>query len=147
MAGKASRNKGHRAEVEYAARFRELGYIYCKTAREGSRLLDSCGIDLINIPYNVQIKSGYKQNRAKADREFKKMKEELKKNFGDDISVHKPRLLIQKLDGYCEENELVTMTWKDFSDIVKRLKIFENGLAQNSALSADDRSGESILPT
>jgi hypothetical protein len=110
-----SRNKGHRAEQEYAQKFRELGFPFCRTSREGSRLLDSCGIDLCGIPFNIQIKSGYKLKRAKADVIFLKMKHDMLKSIEPSDSAHsKPKILIQKIDGYKDENQLVTMSWKDF---------------------------------
>ena len=111
-----SRNKGHRAEQEYAQKFRDLGFPFCRTSREGSRLLDSCGVDLCGLPFNIQIKSGYKLKRAKADAIFQKMKEDMLKSIEPLDGVHKrPKLLIQKIDGYKDENQLVTMTWQDFT--------------------------------
>lgn len=57
--GKTNKRKGSNAERLYAKLFRELGFSFCQTARYGSRLTDDAGIDLINLPYNVQIKAGY----------------------------------------------------------------------------------------
>ncbi len=59
MAANKSRSKGHNAEREFAQIFRDLGYPYCKTSRQASRLLDDAGIDLAFIPFNIQIKCGY----------------------------------------------------------------------------------------
>ena len=58
MANK-NRNKGHQAEREYSNMFKDMGHEFCVTSRYGSRQHDDCGIDLINVPYNVQIKAGY----------------------------------------------------------------------------------------
>jgi hypothetical protein len=118
-----SRTKGHNGEREYARRFKEdLGFGHCKTSRQASRLLDDCGVDLCMIPFNVQIKCGYWKVRPKADLIFRTMKEKLNKNFPEDDPVHNhPKVLIHKLDGHSDENQLVTMMWKDW---VKLLKAF-----------------------
>lgn len=76
--GARSRRKGHEAERQYAKEFRNLGYKHCKTSREGSRLLDSAGIDLIFIPFNVQIKAG-KQRGLNPINELKLRTERTKK--------------------------------------------------------------------
>ena len=57
---KNSRRKGNQAEVYYRNIFiNDLGFSDCKTSRHASKLLDDAGIDLVGIPYNVQIKRGY----------------------------------------------------------------------------------------
>ena len=58
MANK-NRDKGHRYERWWANIFKDLGWEKCITARQGSRIMDDSGIDLINIPYNMQLKYGY----------------------------------------------------------------------------------------
>jgi hypothetical protein len=117
-----SRSKGCRAELEYVNKFKELGFDKCRTSREASRLLDACGIDLSEVPFNIQIKSGYRKNLVRADKVFIKMKEDLKKCFGAHQPVHTyPKFLIQKIDGYYAENQLVTMMWTDF---VKLLEVY-----------------------
>ena len=60
--GATNKRKGSDAERYYADLFRELGFIHCITARLGSRIHDNAGIDLINIPYNIQIKGGKHKN-------------------------------------------------------------------------------------
>lgn len=52
----ASREKGHIAERELAKYFRKW-HPHCRTTREASRLLDSCGIDLYGLPILVQSKA------------------------------------------------------------------------------------------
>lgn len=122
-----SRTKGHNAEREFAKRFRDMGFEFCKTARQASRLLDDCGVDLSGLPLNIQIKSGYKTARPKADALFKDMKDNLAKAFPPGDTVHKnPRVLIHKLDGMVEENLLVTMTWADWVEFLKAYKQVKN---------------------
>lgn len=60
--GARNKRKGSDAERYYADLFRELGFAFCITARLGSRIHDNAGIDLINIPFNIQIKGGKHKN-------------------------------------------------------------------------------------
>ncbi len=110
-----SRNKGHGAERDFAEKFRKIGFEFCKTSRQASRLLDDCGVDLSGIPLNVQIKCGYWKVRPKADQLFLGMKELLGKNYQKTDPIHNyPRILIHKLDAKVPEHQLVTLTWDDF---------------------------------
>jgi hypothetical protein len=110
-----SRTKGHNAEREFANRFKDLGFQYCKTSRLSSRLLDNCDIDLSGIPFNIQIKSGYEKVRPKADEIFTAMTEVLKENFDEKDPIHTyPKILIHKMDARKPNKVLVTMTWEDF---------------------------------
>lgn len=120
---KYCRTKGHNAEREFAIRFRDLGFTFCKTARLASQLTDYSDIDLWGLPFNVQIKSGYAKARPKADEIFKGMRDSLKLHFPPGDQIHKlPKVLIHKLDSRQEENELVTMTWTDWVELVKAYK-------------------------
>lgn len=122
-----SRTKGHNAEREFAKRFKDLGFTFCKTARLASQLTDYSDVDLWGLPFNVQIKSGYDKARPKADVLFKEMKEALKLNFPPGDQIHKlPKVLIHKLDSYHPEHELVTMTWEDWVELVKAYKQVNN---------------------
>lgn len=60
--GARNKHKGSHAERFYAKVFRELGFDYCITSRQGSRIMDNAGIDIMNIPFNVQIKAGVQKN-------------------------------------------------------------------------------------
>lgn len=118
-----SRTKGHGAERCYVNKFKSMGFPFCKTSRQASRLLDDSGIDISGIPFNVQIKSGYEKARPKADVLFKDMKELLLQNFPPHDPVHGyPKILIHKLDSRTPERELVTMTWKDFLPFLEAYK-------------------------
>lgn len=110
-----SKSKGNRAEQEYAIKFRELGFGFCRTSREASKLLDDCGIDLCNIPISVQIKSGFKKQRPNSEFLLRKIREDLKKRFPPEDPVHQlPKAIIHKSQGYTPEGELVTMKWDDW---------------------------------
>lgn len=56
--GKTNKRKGSDAERYFATLFKEMGFEKCITARLGGRIYDNAGIDLINIPLNIQIKGG-----------------------------------------------------------------------------------------
>ena len=126
--GSRSRRKGHDLERKLAKVFREeLGFIYCKTSRQVSRLLDDCGVDLAvtgamldNIPYLVQAKSGYKKRRPKPDELFKYIREKLKENFPEEHSIHStPILVFHYLDGRDDANFIVSLMYKDALQLLK----------------------------
>lgn len=122
-----SRNKGHSAEREFAKRFKDLGFTFCKTSRLASQLTDYSDIDLWGLPFNIQIKSGYERVRPKADEIFKGMKDSLKLHFPPGDQIHKlPKVLIHKLDSYHPERELVTMMWEDWVELMKAYKQVNN---------------------
>ena len=51
--GTNNKRKGSNAERFYAKIFRDLGFDKCITSRQGSRLHDNAGIDLMFLPYNI----------------------------------------------------------------------------------------------
>lgn len=59
MSGKTNRTKGHSLEREIASLFREIGFEYAKTTRAESKTLDNAGVDIANVPFLIQCKSGY----------------------------------------------------------------------------------------
>lgn len=133
------RKKGHDGECEYARRFRELGYAFCKTSREASRLHDACKIDLHGIPYNIQIKTGFRKQRPNAEAIFREMGQLIKKNVEPSDPIHKrPKILIHAAHGYYPEGELVTMTWSDFLPFLQAYKILQDGT--NSTDRSEGRS-------
>jgi hypothetical protein len=74
-------------------------YPFCKTARQTSRLLDDCKIDLTGLPLLVQCKAGYNKSRPKYEVLFREMKELIEKNFPKTHPVHNlPYVLINKLN-------------------------------------------------
>lgn len=60
--GATNKRKGSTAERYYAKFFRELGFTFCETSRFGSKKHDNAKIDLLYIPFNVQIKAGVQKN-------------------------------------------------------------------------------------
>jgi hypothetical protein len=57
-----NKTKGSNAERLFVNIFKELGFLGCCTARFGSRKHDNAKIDLLNLPFNVQIKAGIQKN-------------------------------------------------------------------------------------
>jgi hypothetical protein len=137
-----SRTKGNVAEQLYAKRFREMGFEFCRTSREASDLLDSCGVDLWGIPINAQIKCGFKKQRPNAEALLRKIREDLKKRFPPADPVHKiPKVLIHKAQGYTPEGELVTMTWTDWMEMFTAWAIV-NGHLDNKRITHDMLEGK-----
>lgn len=118
--GKANRVKGHTYERNLAKFFRDIGYSFCKTSRQASRLLDDSKVDLAFIPFNVQAKS------VKAPINYKKvfteMEEALKKNFPpEDLQNIHPKMIFHKR-GRLKYDSLVIMEEKEFMDLLKKIK-------------------------
>ena len=114
-----NRNKGHRFELQIRKMFEQY-FPLVKTARQVSRAMDDCGIDLVNIPFNVQCKSGYEKTNFKFAELSIQTKELLKKFFTLDNPVHNyPYLIIHKR-GRKEEETTVTMSLRTFEDLLKR---------------------------
>lgn len=92
--GATNKRKGSNAERLYASLFRELGFELCQTARYASKLYDDAKIDLINIPFNIQIKAGIQKGMNPA-KELTMMEACIEKMFPKYDSVRTyPKLLI-----------------------------------------------------
>lgn len=121
--GKTNKTKGSNAERYYAKVFREdLGYTFCKTSRNGSKLHDDAGIDLIFIPFNIQVKAG-KQRGLNVSNELSYMKDRIIELFPENSIEHTlPKILIHKKEVGAgnkrdEFSEIVSMTFEDFKKI------------------------------
>ena len=141
--GATNKRKGSTGERYYAQIFRELGYPFCKTARMGSKLHDDAKIDLIFIPYNVQIKAG-KHKGMNVGKELRAMSEAIIKSFPGNHEVHRnPQILIHyeevgKGKRRQPENEKVYMTLERF----KRYKLFHPELEYQEIKSHKNIEGE-----
>jgi hypothetical protein len=129
--GARNRNKGHSAERHYASLFRGLSVAFekCKTSRAASRLHDDSGIDLcFTEPFNIQIKAG-KQRGLIISKELAKIKEEVVKNFPSHYpELNNMNILIHRKDTgrgrkRNEFDEIVSMTLKDFTELLKLTNI------------------------
>lgn len=125
--GKTNKRKGSNAEREYAEKFRQLGFENCKTARQGAKMLDDCGIDLIFIPFNVQIKAGLQQG-LRPHKVLEYMKNRITEVLPKySIEHNLPKILIHKRqvgqgNKRDEFSDIVSMTFEDFSKIIKKIK-------------------------
>lgn len=117
--GKTNRRIGHEAERYYVNRFKELGFSFCVTARLGSRLYDNAKIDLINLPFNIQVKAGV-QKSMNPGRELFSMSNMIVALFPPEDDVHtKPKLLIHKKpigkgNKSTDDHEIVYMSLRQF---------------------------------
>jgi hypothetical protein len=123
--GKTNKRLGSNAERLYAKVFRDLGFNFCKTARQGSKLHDDAGIDLMHLPFNVQIKAGDQKGMNPAT-VLRIIKERIPNIFPATDPVHdNPNILIHKKKvgqgkKKDEFDELVTMSFKDFTRIMNK---------------------------
>jgi hypothetical protein len=122
--GKINRAKGHNAERYYAKIFRNLGFDKVQTSRYGNRLHDDAGIDLVNLPINVQIKAG-KQKGLNITNTLQYTKDRIKELLPKEaLQQTYPTILIHKKDigkgkQKTELHEIVSMSFKDFIKILK----------------------------
>lgn len=122
-----NRTKGHNCERLYASRFKELGYDKCITSRYGSRVHDDCGIDLLNVPINVQIKAG-KQRGINYSGVLRNIKERLLELFPADAKeFNYPSIVIHRKDvgrgrRRDEFSDLVVMSWNDYKQLINKNK-------------------------
>lgn len=92
--GKTNKRKGSDAERLYAKIFRDLGFSHCETSRFASKKHDNAKIDLVYIPFNIQIKAG-KQKNMNAGKELLFMHTCIHTMFPvGDVVFNKPLILI-----------------------------------------------------
>ena len=124
--GATNKRKGSNGERYYATVFKEMGFEHCKTARYGSRSHDDAGIDLINLPINVQIKTG-KHKGMKPDLILSDIKERIAKDFPKTDNVHdNPLILIHRMEGAkgrkrTEMEDMVHMSFNDFKKLLDKI--------------------------
>lgn len=126
--GKTNKRKGSDAERYYAKQFRELGYSHCKTSRMGSKLHDDAGIDLLFLPFNVQIKAGYDKGLNQG-KELQYIEDKMRELFPSTSVEHDlPKILIHRKNkprGRRSRNDyddIVSMTFEDFKKIIEQIK-------------------------
>ena len=131
--GKTNKRKGSNAERYYANYFKELhkDFSMCITSRQGSRIMDDCKVDLINLPILLQIKAG-KQRGMNPSAILQEMDEMLIQKIPSSDLIHSfPRVIIHKKeigrgkrrDKY---SEIVSMTFEDFIELF--LKAYTNDI-------------------
>lgn len=121
--GSRNRQKGHDLERYIAKLFREkLGYKFCKTSRNASKLIDDLGVDIAyGPPLSIQTKSGYVKRRPKFEELFSLYQEKLKENIPPEDVMHDfPYVLIHKLDGRKKEHFQTTMAFDDWFEFMSQ---------------------------
>ena len=121
--GKTNKKKGSDGERLYAQIFRNLGYNFCRTSRQASRIHDDAGIDLVEIPFNVQIKVGYDRGiNYKTILSY--MKEKIIELFSPTHESHRQvnmvihRKSVGKGKKRNEFDDLVIMSFEDFKKLI-----------------------------
>lgn len=114
--GTRNRVKGHHAERFYAKVFKDLGYTKCVTARLGGRIFDNAGIDIINIPFNIQIKSG-KQAKLSPGKVLLNMHSQIDSLFPENHEVRGyPLFVIHRPNPFSKnfDEDIVYMTYNQY---------------------------------
>lgn len=117
MANK-NRDKGHRYERWWRKVWEEMGFTKVKTARQGSRLMDDCGVDLINIPINMQLKAGYPKG-INYSQLFEEIETKLKDNMMDTDPVLSYPIVIAHKKGRKKSEHFVVIQSDDFIELMK----------------------------
>lgn len=103
--GATNKRKGSDAERFYVKVFKDLGFDKCITSRLGGRIYDNSGIDLMNIPFNIQIKSG-KQKNLNPGKELLNMCSQIELLFPENSEVKKfPKFVIHRKQVYRKDTE------------------------------------------
>ncbi len=125
--GSTNRKKGHNAERLYSSLFVKLGFSHCVTARYGSRQHDDAGIDLVNLPFNVQIKAG-KQKGLNPSALLSEIKDRISKMFPKSAPEHDyPLIIIHRKEvgrgrRRDEFSDIVHMSFEDFRKLIEKVK-------------------------
>jgi hypothetical protein len=116
----SNRTKGQNYERRLVHIFKSFGFLFAKTSRLASRLLDNCKVDLVGVPFIIQAKAGYPKKRPKFDVISRQIKEELNKHFPKEHVIHDfPIVLCHKLNGYKKENTFWTFAEEDIVNILQ----------------------------
>lgn len=145
--GATNKRKGSNAERYYVNKFKELGFDFCKTARLASKLHDDAKIDIVFIPYNIQIKAG-KQASLNPGRELLALSEAIKKLFPPGHEVHDKSLVLIHFEQVGKGNKRLPIHEK----VYMTLEQFEYFKKQNSDLEYMSLKGRTnrtkiVLPT
>lgn len=120
-----SRSKGHTLERKVTNDLKVF-FPFARTSRNGSKITDDCGIDIIGVPFNIQIKNGYNKIKFKFEDEFKYTVDKLKLVYPQDDKIHTyPYIFIHKKTGVKGkiQPELfqVTMTYDTFIGLISKI--------------------------
>jgi hypothetical protein len=95
-----ARRKGHDFERAVAQNMREIGFEHCVTSRAESKNMDDAGVDLCNLPLNIQCKNGYEKSTPNFRRLRDAAKIKLAAKYPKDNPVNSyPFVLLHKTSG------------------------------------------------
>lgn len=125
--GATNKRKGSNAERYYAQIFRDLGFDFCETSRFVSKKHDNAKIDLMYVPFNIQIKAGSQKN-MNPGKELFLMESSINSMFPPEDEVFtKPCLLFHYKQGIrgkkrTEQDEIVYMSENQFNLFKQQIK-------------------------
>lgn len=119
MANK-NRDKGHRYERWWVQQLKKLGFGKAMTARQGSRIADDSGIDIINVPYNIQAKAGYPKGLNYKDI-FDKIDEAKVENFMTNDPIQDYPTVIAHKKSRKKNEHYVVMKVEDFISLIEKI--------------------------
>ena len=125
--GAANKRKGSNCERKYRLIFRSLGFLKCETSRYANKLYDACKIDLVNLPFNVQIKAG-KQKGLNPISVLSDVSQRITDIFPKQAPEHKyPTILVHRREvGRGKKrnkfDDMVYMSFEDFEKIINMIK-------------------------
>ena len=128
--GATNKRKGSNAERFYAKFFRELGFPFCETSRFVSKKHDNAKIDLMYVPFNIQIKAGIQKN-MNPGKELFMMATSIQSMFPPEDEVHKkPCILFHYKQGKpgvtrTPDTEMVYMSMLQFDTFRNRSRNLE----------------------
>lgn len=114
-----NRDKGNRYERKLRNEFKDLGFEYCRTSRQASRLLDNCKSDLAFLPFHVQAKSVKKNVNYKQI--FDQMENLIKDSFPPESEERNKPIYIFHKKSRKKNDETVTMKKEDFMNLIKQI--------------------------
>lgn len=100
--GKINKQKGADAELYFMDVFHNLGFRMCYPSRHTSKKHDNAGIDLLGIPFNIQIKAG-RQKNLNPGKELFSMSNKIQSMFPKEDEVFKNPCLLLHINN---ENEI-----------------------------------------
>lgn len=91
--GKINKQKGTDAELYFMDVFHNLGFRMCYPSRHTSKKHDNAGIDLMNLPFNIQVKAG-RQKNLNPGKELFSMSNKIQSMFPKEDEVFKKPCLL-----------------------------------------------------
>lgn len=132
------RTRGHNFERRIAKKFRDLGYDKVMTTRQGSRYLDNCKLDLMNLPFRVQCKYGKHKGLS-----YSKLIEEIEELTSDTDYADFPIAIFHTQDGRRKSTKLVVIPEDHYFDLINGLhKASQQNQHLPSAISSAMSSDE-----